>query len=264
MAKDGVYAVVTGASSGLGKAFAELFAQDGVNLVLAAQDGQKLANYAKELKDKYKVSIHLSVGDLSKTGVAEGLYQFVIENKLDVEYLVNSAGFGDYGKFTETSWPKEKSMIGVNVTALTYLSKVFAELMKKRGDGRIVNIASVAGFAPGPNMAVYHATKNYVVALSQALSYELKGSGVSVTAFCPGHTATGFQDKAGMERTTIAKVRSRLPKPMKIAIYGYNAMLARKVIAIPGWQRKTKVFLIRALPRRTVVRLVSQSLKVKK
>ena len=162
MAKDGVYAVVTGASSGLGKAFAELFAQDGVNLVLAAQDGQKLATYAKELKDKYRIDIHLSVGDLSKTGVAEGLYQFVAEKKFEVEYLVNSAGFGDFGKITDTSWPKEKSMIGVNITALTYLSKVFAGLMKKRGDGRIINVASLAGFVPGPNMAVYHATKNYV------------------------------------------------------------------------------------------------------
>lgn len=263
MAKDGVYAVVTGASSGLGQAFAELFAQDGVNLVLAAQDGEKLANFAKGLKQHYGIEIHLSVGDLSKTGVAEGLFEFVVERKLDIEYLVNSAGFGDYGKFTQTNWLKEKSMIGVNITALTYLSKSFAELMKKRGDGRIVNIASTAAFTPGPNMAVYHATKNYVLALSEAIAYELKGTGVSVTAFCPGPFASEFQQKADMENSKLVK-NKRLPRAMKVATIGYNAMLARKTVAIPGWRSKSFALSTRFLPRKTITRFTNNRLKDKR
>jgi hypothetical protein len=261
MAKDGVYAVVTGASSGLGKAFAELFAQDGVNLVLSAKTGDKLAAYAKELKKTYKIEIHLSVGDLSKTGVAEGLYQFVQAKKLDVEYLVNSAGFGDYGKIKVTDWTREKEMIGVNVTALTYLSKMFAVSMRQRGDGRIVNLASTASFVPGPRMAVYHATKHYVLALSQAMSYELKGTGVSVTAFCPGPTNTPFWGAASFAGSKFAKNRDKYPKPMRIATFGYNAMLGRKTLAIYGWNNRLRVFTYKVLPRKVSLNLIAKRIK---
>ncbi len=261
MAKDGVYAVVTGASSGLGKAFAELFAQDGVNLVLASKTGEKLASFAKGLKDQYKVEIHLSVGDLSKTGVAEGLYQFVKDNNLDVEYLINSAGFGEYGKITSTDWLKEKEMIGVNVTALTYLSKMFAISMRERGDGRIVNLASTASFAPGPRMAVYHSTKHYVLALSQAMSYELKATGVSVTAFCPERANTSFWNNSSFVGTKFAKKRHKFPEPMKVATFGYNAMLNRKNLVVYGWNNRLRLLAYKFLPRKMSLNLAAKRLK---
>ncbi len=260
MAKDGVYAVVTGASSGIGKEIAILFAQDEVNLVLAAKNGNKLATFAKELKNKYHVDIHLSVGDLSKTGVAEGLFEFCKKKKLDVEYLVNSAGFGEYGKITQTDWNLEKEMIGVNDTALTYLSKMFASTMKERGDGRILNIASTASFVPGPRMAVYHATKHYVLALSQAMNYELKGTGVSVTAFCPGPTNTPFWDRASLKGTKLAKRSSKFPSAKTVAVYGYNSMLHRKPVAMHGLKNRFRTLLYKLMPRGLSVRLAAKRL----
>lgn len=252
--------MVTGASSGIGKAMAELFAQDGVNLILAAKTGDELAVFAKQLKKDYKIDIHLSVGDLSKTGIAEGLYDFTVQKGLDVEYLVNSAGFGDFGEIVDTDWPSEKEMIGVNITALTFLTKVFAKRMSERGDGRILNLASTASFLPGPRMAVYFGTKHYVLELSQAVNKEMKGTGVSVTAYCPGPTDTPFWDRKSFEGTKLARGRVKYPSAVQIAVYGYNAMLARKSVAIYGFKNRVWTFLYKIIPRSWSLKLASRRL----
>jgi short-subunit dehydrogenase len=253
------WAVVTGASSGIGQAFSEILAEQGVNIVLAGRNGIALSKQAKQLELTHDVKTIIFAGDLTDMAMVKKLVHVVDHAKVRVTYLINNAGVGSYGPLLTTDWKIDYSLIELNIAAVTYLAKHFAFEMKQDGRGYIVNLSSMAGFLPGPNMAVYHATKAYVLHFSQALSQELAGTGVSVTALCPGPTVSGFAKTARATRTGI--FGGKLPQADEIARYGYRAMTAGKRIAVPGLRNKLIIFFIRFLPRSLVTRLMGRALR---
>lgn len=224
-------ALITGASSGIGLELAHIFAANKINLVLVARNQKQLQLLAQELQQKHGVQVMVCVKDLSKiTQVTELITEL---NNTPISYLINNAGFGEFGAFNELAWQKNEDQIAVNITALTYLTHAFLPHMLKQKFGKILNVASVAGFLPGPNMAVYYATKAYVLHFSEAISYELKNTGVTVTALCPGPTASAFMERSGMETSKFINGR-KLPTAKSVAQYGYRAMQKGKRVAIPG------------------------------
>ncbi len=242
-------ALITGASSGIGLALARVFAADGIDVILSARSEDKLHALAKEVREKYRVKARVIAADLSLPGEAQKIYDRVVEQ---VDYLVNNAGFGVYGGFAETDWMAEAAMLQVNIVALTQLTKLFLPGMIARGRGKILNVASTAAFQPGPMMAVYFATKAYVLSFSEAIARELKGTGVSITALCPGATETGFQRAAGATGSRVFDSRT-LPTGADVATYSYKALQRQKRVAIHGALNKMLAFGVRLLPRRAVV-----------
>jgi len=178
------------------------------------------------------------------------------KKKIDIDVLINNAGIGTYGDFVEADWKKEHTMIELNVTTLTLFSKLFAREMVKRKSGKILNVASTAAFQPGPLMAVYFATKAYVLSFSQALAYELKDKGISVTALCPGPTVSGFETAAKMGESGLFKGKN-LPTSREVALYGYNSMMAGKKIAVHGFRNRLGIFFSRFVPESFKVKVVA-------
>ncbi len=244
-------ALITGASSGIGLDLAHLFAADGHDVVLVARSEGKLRELAKELEAKHGIQATVIAADLAKPDAPQQI--FVIAPQIDV--LVNNAGFGTSGKFAETELRAELEMIQVNVTALTHLTKLFLPQMLERKRGRILNLASTASFQPGPLMAVYYATKAYVLSFSEAIAEELSGTGVTVTALCPGPTATGFQKTADLGSEALLKVMKPVSS-MEVARAGYNAMMRGRRVVIPGVKNKIGVQSIRVTPRVVVTKVV--------
>ncbi len=241
-------ALITGASGGIGYEFAKLLARDCSTLVLVARNEGRLGDVKKELERAFPVSVLIMGKDLSKAGAPEEIFRELESRKIAVDILINNAGFGDLGAFAETEWPKEEKMIAVNVTALTRITKLFLKGMVERKSGRIVNVASTAAFQPGPFMSVYYATKAYVLSFSEALACELKGTGVSVTALCPGPTATGFATAAEVGQSRLF----RFVKPASataVARTGYDAMKKGKPVVIHGFLNKFMAFSVRTAPR---------------
>jgi short-subunit dehydrogenase len=187
--------LITGASGGIGKELADRFAKDGYDLVLVARSEGKLVDLAKEYRDKYRVQATVFAKDIALPGMVEEIYGELRKKGIAVDYLVNNAGFGLYGEFLETQIEQETNMIDINIKALTVMTKVFLPDMVKRRQGGVLNVASLVAFFPGPLMAVYYATKAYVLSFTETLENELRGTGVTVTALCPGPTATGFSLK---------------------------------------------------------------------
>jgi hypothetical protein len=250
-------ALITGASSGIGRELALIHAQTGGDLVLVARSGEKLNNLKEELETAYSVSVEVIVQDLSNREAPEEIYREVKDKKVEIEYLINNAGFGGYGLFHETEWDSEARMIDLNIRALSALTKLFLPEMVTRGRGKILNIASTAAFLPGPLMAVYYATKNYVLAFSEALAEELKGAGVTVTTLCPGPTRTGFQRASGIENSKLVK-NKKIPDGREVAVYGYKQMIRGKRVVIPGFGNKLTDVFARLMPRKTVTTLVKK------
>lgn len=246
------WVVISGATGGLGQEFARLFAADGINLVLTARKGPPLATLASELEHDYGVKTLVYAGDLTDLEAVKQLLLIIEEAHIHVKYLINNAGFGVYGPFTLNHWTAEHEMLNVNVVALTFLAKAFARQMKRRKFGRIMNVASLAAFLPGPNMAVYYATKAYVLSLSEAMQEELRGSGVTVTALCPGPTRTKFAAIADASQATL--FRGNLMSAATVAKYGYLSMRSGKTVAIPGWRNRFGIWLLRLMPRTIIVR----------
>ncbi|NVO19633.1 MAG: SDR family oxidoreductase [Bacteroidetes bacterium] len=254
-------ALITGASSGIGYELAFIFAREGYNLVLVARSEQKLNEIKSLLEKQYKARVSVIACDLSVFEEVKGLVSQIKKSGIDVDILVNNAGFGDSGFFIETNWEKESQMLDLNIRALTYLTKEFATLMAVRKKGRIMNVASTAAFFPGPLMAVYYATKAYVLSLTEALGNELKDKGISVTALCPGPTASGFQSMAGIEDSKLVKGK-KLPTSKEVAEFGYKALMNGKRVAIPGLMNKMQVFMTRLTPRNiltSAVRYMSEN-----
>jgi hypothetical protein len=242
-------ALITGASSGIGWELAKLFAEDRHDLALVARSKKKLEQFARDLTAAFGVTVRTIAKDLASPKAAIEIAEELSAAAIAVDALVNNAGFGVYGRFAKTDGAKELEMIQVNLTALTQLTKLFLPSMLERRSGRILNVASTAAFAPGPLMAVYYATKAYVLSFSEALANELSGSGVTVTALCPGPTDTDFQKDAGLEATHL--FTSPLIKDARsVARAGYRGMLAGKRIVIPGVGNKLLVQSIRLAPRR--------------
>jgi short-subunit dehydrogenase len=239
-------ALITGASSGIGLEIARILARDH-DVIVAARSGAALQELATELGNNARAV----VADLSDPAGASKLAAGVP----DVDVLVNCAGFGDFGNFALESPEKIDQMIVVNIASLTGLCRTYLPGMLQRGSGRIMNVASTAAFQPGPLMAVYYATKAYVLSFSEALAEETRGTGVTVTALCPGPTASGFQAGAAMEQSKLVHGK-KLPSSANVAAFGVKAMQRGDVVAIPGFQNKLLAASIRFSPRPVVRRLV--------
>ncbi|MBI3233458.1 MAG: SDR family oxidoreductase [Bacteroidetes bacterium] len=247
-------ALITGASNGIGLELAKVHAQHGDNLVLVARNLSKLNELKTEIEKQYKVEVYVIGKDLAKHNSAQEVYDEIKTKNIEIDYLINNAGFGDFGMFTETDWNKEEQMIDLNIKTLTQFTKLFVKDMAKRKSGKIMNVASTAAFQSGPTMAVYYATKAYVLSFSEALSNEVSDKGVTVTILCPGATESGFQAAAEMQESKLVKGR-KLPSSKEVAIYGYNAMMKGKVIAIHGLMNAIMANAVRFIPRAWVVKV---------
>jgi uncharacterized protein len=245
------YALITGASSGIGSALAKMMASKGHNLILVARSEQVLRILEQTLKAQYSIAVEVMAMDLSLPGQAEALYQNCKGQDYTVNCLVNNAGYGDYGKFNVHKIAVYINMIQLNIIALTELTAYFAEEMKQRGAGRILNVGSIGAFQPSPNLAAYAASKAYVMQFTEALNYELRGTGVSVTLLSPGVTDTGFINRANMQ--TAANAKSGLMDAKTVAKEAYEAMMAGKLNVTPGWKNKLLTFGSRMMPSREVL-----------
>lgn len=250
-------ALITGASSGIGLELVELFAADGHELVLVARRRQKLCEIADDIGERYGLRAHVLPADLADPEAPARLSSEVERLGLFITHLVNNAGFATSGPFVTTDPAAQRDMIQVNVTALTSLTRCFLPPMVSRGNGRILNVASTAAFQPGPRMAVYYATKAYVLNFSIALAVELEGTGVSVTALCPGPTRTGFAEEAGMTKSTLFD-RGRGMAADRVAREGYDAMRRGRPIIISGTLNKALAFATRLTPRSLGARVVQR------
>lgn len=255
-----IWALVTGASEGLGREFATLAAKDGFDVILSARQTDKLQAHAASLRRAYNVAVEVIPADLTDPVAVERLWDAASEGR-QIGVLVNNAGLGRNGDITEDGgWPREADSIAVNIIAATILLKRAAAHMKGHGSGRILNLASVAGFLPGPHMAIYHASKAYLLSLSEAVAEELRGTGVTVTAVCPGPTATQFFASDGAERKTLA-TRLGMPSAESVAVAGWAAMTRGRRVKVVGAANKLLAFLPRLLPRRMMAFFVGISLK---
>ncbi len=247
-------ALITGASSGIGKELALIHAAKGDQLILVARSEEKLLALKKRIEDNHKVRVYLIIKDLSVPAASEAVYEETKKLNLKVDYLINNAGFGDYGFFSETDWMKEQQMINLNITALTALTKFYLRDMIAQKSGKVLNVASTASFQPGPTMAVYFATKAYVLSFSEALSNEVGGTGVTVTALCPGATESGFMEAAEMKESALFKGK-RLPDSRSVAEFGYKAMMKGKAVAIHGASNFILANLVRLAPRKLATKM---------
>ena len=248
--------LITGASKGIGREFAKIHASKGDSLVLVARSKDELMLLKNEMEAKYKnIKVDVIVKDLTATNSAVEVYEKLKVQNIVIDYLINNAGFGDYGFFVDANWDRFDQMIDLNVKALTHFCHLFLPDMIARKQGKIMNIASTAAFQPGPMMAVYFATKSYVLHLSEALNNEAKGSGVSVTAFCPGPTDTYFMEDSNFKKSNIVE-KVKLSPPHDVALSGYKAMMASKSVSIHGFSFKLMAFCVRLIPRKWVVSIL--------
>jgi len=248
-------ALVTGASMGLGAEFARLLASEGYDLVLTARSEDRLALLKKEIENLYGVTAHVVMADLADPLAPVGLYNHTHNQGIEIDVLVNNAGFGMYGKFHESNLKTEMEMIQVNIIALVHLTKLFVQDMVKRRHGRIVNVASTAAFQAGPMQSVYYASKAFVLSFSEAIGNELGGTGVTVTALCPGPTPTGFQQRANVGGLRGLRLMMRT-SPEAVVRAGYNGMKRGRPVVVPGALNNVLVFMTRFAPRRLVTRVV--------
>lgn len=251
--------LITGASGGIGLELAHVFASHGHPLILVARSLDRLEALAQELRERYQVAVHVLPTDLGAPGAVERLQAEVQQRGLTVEILVNNAGFGLYGPYLVLDGAQEQAMIQLNVAVLTDLTKRFLPGMVERGRGGVLNVASTAAFQPGPGMAVYYATKAYVLSYSEALHHELQGTGVTVTALCPGPTRSGFQSVAGFgQKPAIERV---MMEARPVAEQGYEALMKCQSVRIPGLLNKLGAFSMRLVPRRLGVVLSAAAAK---
>jgi uncharacterized protein len=244
-------ALVTGASAGIGKELAKLFAQDRYDLVLVARNESRLSAFADELQRNLGVKAKAFPLDLANSEAPQFLFDQLQREGTEVDVLVNNAGFGRLGLFSDMPYEESAGQIQLNITALTHLTRLFLGPMVARKSGRILNVASTAGFQPGPLMAVYYATKAYVISFSEALANEMQGSGVTVTCLCPGATDTEFQTRAGTEQTTLFR-RTRPMDAATVAREGYRVLMKGQPLVIAGFRNRLLAQSLRISPRRVV------------
>lgn len=248
-------ALITGASSGIGCEFAKILAARRYRTILVARREVLLLKLAGFLEREFEIRPIILVKDLSSPKAAEEIFEELKQRNIQIDVLINNAGFGDYGNFVESSRERINQMIGLNIKSLTELTHRFLPGMIKRKYGKVLNVSSLAAFQPGPMMAVYYASKAYVLSFSEAISEELNGSGVTVSALCPGPTESEFQKVAFLEGSRLFLPKN-LPSSREVAEYGFKAMMAGKVVAIPGIGLKLAAFLVRLTPRALVRRAV--------
>jgi uncharacterized protein len=247
-------ALITGASSGIGFELAHIHAEKKDNLVLVARSHEKLNELKSSLQSLHGVKVYCIEKDLSVADAAYEIFNQLEKSGIAIDYLINNAGFGEYGFFLESDLKKTEQMIQLNISALTELCHLFSKKMVERKSGKIMNVASTAAFQPGPLMAVYFATKSYVLHFSEALNNELREFGVTVTALCPGPTESKFMEVAKMNESSLIKGR-KLPSSRSVAAFGYGAMMKGRPVAIHGFMNGLLANINRFVPRSLTVRI---------
>ncbi|MFO0597860.1 MAG: SDR family oxidoreductase [Myxococcaceae bacterium] len=252
-------ALITGASAGLGEQFAHLFAKDGHDVVLVARNEARLVAIAERLRI-HKVKVHVVPEDLSRPGCAARLYERVKAMGVQVDFLVNNAGFGSTGPFLDLPLEREVEMVELNCVTLMELCHRFGRELRDRKSGKILNIASTAGFQPGPFMSTYYATKAFVVSFSEGLAHELKDSGVTVTCYCPGATHTEFAKTSGNDKSRLFQ-RPGVAKAEDVAADAYRAMVEGEVLAVHGLMNFLGMQGLRLSPR-AVIRSITAAVNL--
>lgn len=253
MNKEVKTALVTGAASGLGLELSILLAKDSYSLILIDINQDNLEQAKKQIKAENDVEISLLVKDLSQTNIAEEIFNQI--NNTPIDILINNAGFGLFGTFSDTNWERESQMLNLHIITTTHLTKLLLKGMVERGSGRILNMSSLAAFQPGPLMSLYYASKAYILSFSEAIANELKGTGVTVTVLCPGQTNTSFQSVVS-EGTSENKIGFNIACPKSVALYGYKSMMKGKTVAIPGLINKFLSSLHRFISRGMATKIV--------
>ncbi len=246
--------LITGASSGIGRELAKLFAGGGANLVLVARREKELQNLAQHLKNMYGTESRVVPADLANADAPQQILQQLRMDRVAVDVVVNNAGLGAVGRVAELEMDRQLNMIHVNITSLTALTRLFLPEIIKRNHGGILNVASTAGFLPGPNMAVYYATKAYVLSFTEALAEELTETGVTVTCLAPGPTATGFGAESGVADARLFRLARMDAR--SVAQSGYDGFRNGSVVVIPGLTNKASMMSLRAFPRMAVRKFV--------
>ncbi|MCH8014169.1 MAG: SDR family oxidoreductase [Candidatus Dadabacteria bacterium] len=255
MAKETV--LITGASSGIGMGLAKLFAADGSDLVLVARREDRLNELAEELKSEHGIEVHVLPKDLSKKTSPNEIFNHLKKEKIEIDVLVNNAGFGSRGMVSELDTDLQVDMVQVNAAALTHLTSLFLPGIIERGQGGILNVGSLAGFQPGPNLAVYFATKAYVLSFTEALAEEISNPNIKISCFAPGPVKTEFGEKSDLENSLLFKVSLMDLEPAVKA--GYEGFRKGKTIVIPGLKQQIVPFLNRFTPR-LIVRKIAKKL----
>jgi uncharacterized protein len=252
--------LVTGASSGIGRDLARCFAADGSRLILLARKRQALQELADELRQTCKAQSQVYATDLAEPQAPTRLWEHLQSTGTKVDVLVNNAGFGAHGVFVDLPLERQLAMLQVNIAAVTHLARLLLPGMIERRRGGILNVASTAGFQPGPGMAVYYATKAYVLSFSEAIAEEVAGTGVTITALCPGATATNFATAADARFSRLFK-KSAMSSEV-VARMGHRAFRHGRFVAVPGWRNRLLAFSVRLSPR-VVVRRVTKYLNAR-
>jgi short-subunit dehydrogenase len=239
--------LITGASAGIGAALADVCAEHGHDLILVARRRDRLDARAAEIERKFRVKVTCVAEDLADPGGPKRLFDAVTAQGLEVEHLINNAGVGLYGKFAVTDLDAELKMIQLNATSVVELTKRFLPSMVLRRSGKVLNVASTAAFVPGPWMSIYYATKAFVLSFSEAIDYELRPSGITVTTLCPGPTESEFKVRAGSQRSRLFE--AFLMDAPTVARAGYDGMMKGKTVVIPGLRNKLIPVAARLIPR---------------
>ena len=250
--------LITGAANGLGSEFAEIYAGENNNLLLVDIDEAKLVEKVNQLKNKYNLTIDYIVADLSKKDELKKVYNYTLEKNYFVNNLVNSAGFGDREDFKDMNIDKQLSMTNVDCNALLYFTKVFLDKMLQENEGHIINVASIAGFMPGPFMCTYHACKAYVLLLGEAISYEIRKTNIKLLTLCPGPFLSEFVKKAHNDYT-FKKIKPVTAK--KVAEFGYKKSIKGKSLAVVGFKNRLTIFACRFFPRKMVTFVTAKNMK---
>jgi len=250
-------ALITGASSGIGMGLAKLFAADGTDLVLVARREDRLNKLAQELKSEHGIEVHVLPKDLSKKSAPKEIFTHLNKEKIQIDVVVNNAGFGSKGTIAELDTDLQMDIVQVNAAALTHLTSLFLPGIVERGYGGILNVGSLAGFQPGPNLAVYFATKAYVLSFTEALAEEISNPNIKISCLAPGPVRTEFGEKSDLEDSLLFKISLMDMEPVVKA--GYEGFRRGKTIVIPGLKQQIVPFLNRFTPR-LLVRKIAKKL----
>jgi short-subunit dehydrogenase len=249
------FALITGATSGIGNGFAHVLARDGIDLVITARNETRLEEVKNELEDKYSINVKIIPRDLANPEVPSEIFEILKREGIILNVLVNNAGFNVYGKFEETDLEEEIKMIRLHVVAVTQMTKLFLRQRSRQVENMILNVSSIAGLVPGPLVSVHFATRAYILSFSLALSNELQGSDAHVTCLCPGPIKSAFFGRAGMSDVRLASGKPiKLMDAETVAAIGYDALKKRKVVVVPGYRNKILAFMATVAPRAIAIR----------
>lgn len=247
--------LITGGTSGIGLALAHVFAEHNFNLIIVARKLDDLLNTKQKLEQKYNVTIYIIQKDLAVESAGQEIYSELQSKNISIDILVNNAGFANYGKFQDITLEQDNSVMHLNMITCTVLMKLFLKDFLARNHGKILNVASTASFQPGPFMAVYFATKAYMLFLGEAVAEELQNTNITITTLCPGPTKTAFQEKSALKDSRLIKSGNLMPADV-VARLAYKGMMMGKTIVIPGFINKLYIQLLRIAPRKLVTNII--------